>query len=97
MKREDVLSARLEADVTDLNRLLAEGQELLEESLCEDAIARFDQCLLKDPYLATAIEGQATAHERLGHHEIASDLREQAALIRRELWQQHETSEAVLG
>ena len=97
VKREDVLSARLEADVTDLNRLLAEGQELLEEGLCEEAIARFDQCLLKDPYLATAIEGQATAHERLDHCDIAADLREQAALIRRELWQQHEPSEAVLG
>ncbi|MBI3461441.1 MAG: universal stress protein [Planctomycetes bacterium] len=97
VKRQDVLSARLEADVTDLNRLLAEGQELLEEGLCEDAIGRFDQCLLKDPYLATAIEGQATAHERLGHHDVASDLREQAALIRRELWHQQPVEEAALG
>jgi nucleotide-binding universal stress UspA family protein len=96
VKREDVLSARLEADLSDLNRLIAEGQELLEQGAYEEAIGRFDQCLLKDPYLARAIEGQAAAHEQLGHADVAADLREQAALIRRELWQ-HEPSEAVLG
>jgi nucleotide-binding universal stress UspA family protein len=97
VKREDVLSTRLEADLSDLNRLVADGQELLEQGQYEEAIGRFDQCLLKDPYLAPAIEGQATAHERLGRSDVAADLREQAALIRRELWQQPEPSEAVLG
>ena len=97
VKREDVLSARLDSDLGDIKRLLAEGQELLEQGLYDDAISRFDQCLLKDPYLATAVEGLAAAHERLGHTDLAADLEEQAALIRRELWPQHEPSEAVLG
>lgn len=97
VKREDVLSARLESELADINRLLAEGQELLEQGLYEEAIGRFDQCLLKDPYLANAVEGLATAHERLGHHDQAADLHEQAALIRRELWKQQEAEAAVLG
>jgi nucleotide-binding universal stress UspA family protein len=97
VKRQDVLSARLESDLGDIKRLLAEGQELLEQGLVDDAIGRFDQCLLKDPYLAAAVEGLAAAHERLGHADIAADLHEQAALIRRELWPHHEPSEAVLG
>lgn len=97
VKREDVLAAKLEGELSDLNRLLVEGQELLEQGLYQEAIGRFDQCLLKDPYLATAIEGLATAHERLGHTDTAADLQEQAALIRRELWGQHESNEAVLG
>jgi nucleotide-binding universal stress UspA family protein len=97
VKREDVLSARLESDLGDIKRLLAEGEELLEQGLYDDAISRFDQCLLKDPYLVTAVEGLAAAHERLGHADIAGDLQEQAALIRRELWPQHEPVEAVLG
>jgi nucleotide-binding universal stress UspA family protein len=97
VKREDVLSAKLEGEVSDLNRLLIEGQELLEQGLYQEAIGRFDQCLLKDPYLATAVEGLATAHERLGHADTAADLHEQAALIRRELWHAREPSEAVLG
>jgi nucleotide-binding universal stress UspA family protein len=88
VKREDVLPARLESDLSELNRLLEEGRELLELDRYEEAISRFDQCLLKDPYLAPAIEGQADAHERLGHVNIAADLREQAALVRRELWKQ---------
>jgi nucleotide-binding universal stress UspA family protein len=97
VKREDVLSARLESELGDIKRLLAEGQELLEQGLYDDAISRFDQCLLKDPYLVGAVEGLAAAHERLGHTDIAADLQEHAALIRRELWPQHEPSEAVLG
>jgi nucleotide-binding universal stress UspA family protein len=97
VKREDVLAARLESELGDIKRLLAEGQSLLDQGLYDDAISHFDQCLLKDPYLAVAIEGLAAAHERLGHTELAADLEEQAALIRRELWPQHEPSEAVLG
>lgn len=87
VKREDVLSARLESEVADLSRLVAEGEELLAAGNYEEAIQRFDQCLLKDPYLVSAVEGQAAAHEALGHQHQATELREQAALIRRELWQ----------
>jgi nucleotide-binding universal stress UspA family protein len=97
VKREDVLSAKLEGEVGDLNRLLVEGEEFLEQGLYQEAIGRFDQCLLKDPYLATAVEGLASAHEHLGHTDTAADLHEQATLIRRELWRQHEPTEAVLG
>jgi nucleotide-binding universal stress UspA family protein len=88
VKREDVLLDRLGGDLSDLNRLVAEGQELLELGQYDAAIGRFDECLLKDPYLATAIEGQATAHEQLGHYDVASHLREHAQLIRHKLWQQ---------
>jgi nucleotide-binding universal stress UspA family protein len=95
VKREDVLAARLESDIADLNRLIAEGEALLAQGQYEEAMQRFDQCLLKDPFLATAVEGQAAAHEGLGHHVQATDLREQAALIRRELWQQPAPHEAV--
>jgi nucleotide-binding universal stress UspA family protein len=97
VKRDDVLSARLEADLGDLNRLVSEGQSLLEKGQFEEAIGRFDQCLLKDPYLATAIDGLAAAHEGLGHHTVAVDLREQANLIRRELWHHRESGETMLA
>ncbi len=96
VKREDVVSARLQAELSDLNRLVGEGQQLIEQGQYEEAISRFDQCLLKNPYLATAIEGQATAHERLGPNDVSADLREQATQIRHQLWQ-HEPSEAVFG
>jgi tetratricopeptide (TPR) repeat protein len=95
LKREDVLSARLESDLADLNRLLIEGQELLDQGQFEEAIGKFDQCLLKDPYLAPAVEGLASAHEQLGHHDRATELHGHAELIRRELWQQQEPSVAV--
>jgi nucleotide-binding universal stress UspA family protein len=97
VKREDVLSTRLVADLDELNRLLAEGDELIGQGKYEEAIGRFDQCLLKDPYLPAAIEGLASAHERLGHHAQAADLREQADLIRRELWRTPAHEPAVLG
>jgi CBS domain-containing protein len=85
---QPVLAAKLEVEVGDINRLLAEGQELLDEGRYKEAISRFDQCLLKDPYLATAIDGEAAAYERLGQSEMSADLHERAALIRRELWHQ---------
>ena len=99
VKREDVLSAKLEVEVDDINRLLAEGQELLDAGRYDEAISRFDQCLLKDPYLATAIDGEAAAYERLGQSEISAELHERATLIRRELWQQreHEPEPAVVS
>jgi nucleotide-binding universal stress UspA family protein len=93
VKREDVLTARLGADVDELNELVADGESLLAQCRYQEAIERFDQCLLKDPYLAIAIEGQAAAHEGLGHETQAADLREQAALIRRELWKEEKPVE----
>jgi nucleotide-binding universal stress UspA family protein len=97
VKREDVLSARLESELAEIKGWMAEGQELLEQGMYDNAISRFDQCLLRAPYLVTAIEGLAAAHERLGHSYVAADLQEQADLVRRELWPQREPSEAVLG
>jgi nucleotide-binding universal stress UspA family protein len=97
VKREDILTTRIESEIGEIKRLLAEGHEFVEQGQYDSAISRFDQCLLKDPYLAAAIEGLAAAHERLGHADVAADLHEQAALIRCELWSQHEPSETVLG
>jgi universal stress protein E len=97
VKREDVLAARLESELGDIKRWLEEGQELLEQGMYEDAMSRFDQCLLKNPYLVAAIEGLAAAHERLGHAEVAAELQEQAALVHRELGTQREPNKAVLG
>lgn len=96
LKREDVLSARLEAELADLNRLLAEGNELMDEERYDEAIGRFDQCLLKDPYFIPAIEGLANVHERLGHETQAADLRGQAALIRQQLWRQQPAEQAAI-
>jgi nucleotide-binding universal stress UspA family protein len=97
VKREDVLTAKVEAELADISRLFAEGEQLMEEGLYEEAVGRFDQCLFKNPYFANAVEGLALAHERLGHAELAADLHEQASLIRRELWQQAGPQEPVLG
>lgn len=97
VKHEDVMCTRLEADLAELNRLLTEGQALLDEGRYEEAVDRFDQCLLKDPYGVPAVEGLATAHERLGHHQQATDLHKQAELIRHQLCRQQPAPEAVLG
>jgi Flp pilus assembly protein TadD len=96
VKREDVLSARLEAELADIHQALTEGRNLLEHARYDQAMARFNECLLQDPYSAAAMEGLAAAHEHLGHASQAADLREQAALIRQELWAER-PAEAVLG
>jgi nucleotide-binding universal stress UspA family protein len=94
VKHEDVASARLE--LGDIKRWLDEGHQLHRLGMYEDAIGRFDQCLLKDPYLVAALEGQAAAHEQLGHTDLAADLRQQAELIRRELWHEPAPVEAAV-
>jgi universal stress protein E len=88
VKREDVLATKSEAEVGEISQWLAEGRRLLDQARYEEALTRFDRCLLRDPYLATAIELAGTAHERLGNQEMAHELRTQAELIRHRLWQQ---------
>jgi nucleotide-binding universal stress UspA family protein len=97
VNRENVLSERMQGEIMEINELLGEARGFLEAGRYEEALCRFDQCLLKDPYLASAIEGQADAHERLGHPEIAAPLREQADLIRRELWHQRNKTMSFAG
>lgn len=87
VKKEEVLIAQLEQNITDIQVAYQEGQELLAQGFAPEALARFEQCLRIDPYFAYALEGQAAAHERLGHKEQAELCRKQAELIRRELWE----------
>ena len=54
---------------------------------------RFEQCLRMDPYFAHALEGKAAVHERLGHAEQAEQCRNQATMIRQQLWEQRVQAE----
>lgn len=96
VKRESMMSAQLENELSEIRQMLADAEALVEQGDYENAIGKFDQCLLKDPFLAPAIDGLAAAHERLGHFEVAADLQEQAALVRRELWPQRDSESLAI-
>ncbi len=85
---EQVALDRLQQNVDDINASYREGQACLARGLHEEALARFEHCLRLSPYFAPALEGKAATHDRLGHPEQAERCRQQAGLLRRELWNQ---------
>jgi nucleotide-binding universal stress UspA family protein len=94
VKRDAILTARLEQTIADINTAMHEGLELMSEGFCHEAIARFQQCLHIDPHFAHAHEALAEAFDRVGQPERAAECRRQAELIRQMLWDQ-ETTAAV--
>jgi Flp pilus assembly protein TadD len=78
--------------ITDINSAFEEGRELLAQGFCQEAIARFEQCLCVDPHFAHAVEAKAEAFERLGRAEEAEQCRKLAEMIQRELWEQRVTA-----
>jgi Flp pilus assembly protein TadD len=93
VKRVQVLVPDIANKIADINAAFEEGQALLAQGFCQEAIARFDQCLSIDSRCADAIEAKARALDRLGRREEAHDCRKLAETIRRELWEQRVTTE----
>jgi nucleotide-binding universal stress UspA family protein len=92
-KRVQVLVPDVANKIADINAAFEEGQALLAQGFCQEAIARFDQCLSIDSRCADAIEGKAEAFDRLGRREQADECGKLAETIRRELWEQRVTTE----
>ena len=92
MKRVQVLAPDIANKIADINAAFEEGQALLAQGFCQEAIALFDQCLGIDSRCADAIEGKAEAFERLGHRKEADECRKLAETIRRELMEQWVTA-----
>lgn len=86
VKEEDVVEELFQGDVSTINNLLAGGQELLASGAHEAAQARFRQVLVRDRFNVAALEGLATACERLGQTEEAVFRRRRAAMIRQQTW-----------
>jgi nucleotide-binding universal stress UspA family protein len=92
VKRMQVLVPDASQKIADINTAFEEGQALLAEGFCQEAIAQFDGCLRIDSRCADAVEAKADALERLGHQEQAAECRKMAETIRRELWEQRVTA-----
>lgn len=92
VKREQVMTVHLEQNIADINAAFQEGQELLAQGFCQEALSQFERCLQLDPHFAHALEAKAETHERMGHAEQAAEYRKLADLIRQELWDQQATA-----
>jgi nucleotide-binding universal stress UspA family protein len=91
-KRVQVLVPDIANKIADINAAFEEGQALLAQGFCQEAVARFDQCLNIDSRCADAIEAKAEALDRLGHREGADECRKLAETIRQELSEQRVTA-----
>jgi nucleotide-binding universal stress UspA family protein len=91
-KRVQVLVPDITSKIADINAAFEEGQALLAQGFCKEAIARFDQCLGIDSRCADAIEAKAEALDRLGRCQQADESRKLADTIRRELSDQRVTA-----
>jgi nucleotide-binding universal stress UspA family protein len=91
-KSVQVLAPDVAKKISDINAAFEEGQALLTQGFCQEAVARFDQCLSIDPRCADAIEAKAEAFDRLGRRGDADECRKLAEAIRRELWEQRVTA-----
>jgi nucleotide-binding universal stress UspA family protein len=87
-----VLVPDIAEKIADITAAFEEGQDLLTQGFCQEAIARFDQCLSMDSRCADAIEAKAEALERLGRREQAANCRKLAEAIRRELSEERVTA-----
>lgn len=92
-KRVQVLVPDLSQKIADINAAFEEGQALLTQGFCQEAIVRFDQCLSIDARCVDAIEAKAEALDRLDRREQADECRQLAETIRRDLWEQRATVE----
>jgi universal stress protein E len=92
VKRVQVLVPEVAKKIADINAAFEEGQALLNQGFCREAIERFDQCLGIDSRCADAVEAKAEAFERLGCPEQAEECRKLAETIRRELWEARVTA-----
>ena len=84
-KRVPVLVPEVAKKLAGSNAALEEGHALLAQGFCQEAIARFDQCLSIDSYCAEAITAKAEALDRLGRREQADECYKLAETIRQEL------------
>jgi nucleotide-binding universal stress UspA family protein len=91
-KRVQVLVPDIANKIADINAAFEEGQALLGQGYCQEAIVRFEQCLSIDSRCADAIEAKAEALDRLGRREQADECRKLAESIRRELAEQRVTA-----
>jgi nucleotide-binding universal stress UspA family protein len=92
VKRVQVLVPDAVQKTDDVNAAFAEGQELLADGFCQEAIARFDQCVAIDSRCADAVEAKAEALERLGNRQQAEECHKVAEMIRQDFWQQRVTA-----
>jgi nucleotide-binding universal stress UspA family protein len=92
LKRMRALAPDVAAKLADIHTAFAEGQSLLTQGFCPEAIARFDQCLSIDARCVDALEAKAEALDRLGRPEQADECRKLAESIRRELEEQRVTA-----
>lgn len=82
VKAEDAVRLELEAEIADIEKQWACGQELLKKGLPGDAIHQFQNCLIKDKFHVPALQGMADAHARMGHREEAEKCSRAADCIR---------------
>jgi nucleotide-binding universal stress UspA family protein len=84
VKQEDAVEELFRGTLDDIDRLMAEGRELLTAGAYDTAKAKFRQVLARNPFQVGAVEGLAEAHERLGNREEADTYRRRAGRLRRQ-------------
>jgi nucleotide-binding universal stress UspA family protein len=84
VKQEDAVEELFRGNLEDINRLTAEGRELLSRGSHDAARAKFRQVLARNPFHVGAAEGLAEAHEQLGNREEADRYRRRAGQLRRQ-------------
>jgi nucleotide-binding universal stress UspA family protein len=85
VSEEDILTARLNRAVDNIQRRMQEGETLLKAGYALEALAEYEQCLLDEPTYARAWDGMADAFEALGDLYKADRCRESAHRIRDKL------------
>jgi universal stress protein E len=92
VKRMHVLTPDIAKKIADINVAFEEGQALLAQGFCQEAIARFDECLAIDARCTDAIEAKAEGFDRLRRQDQADECRKLAETIRQELSEQRVTA-----
>jgi nucleotide-binding universal stress UspA family protein len=78
VKDDDVIEELFQVEVRLINKLVAEGRELLVGGAHEAARAKFRQALTHNPFHVGATTGLAEVHEKLGNQDLARYYRRRA-------------------
>jgi phosphohistidine swiveling domain-containing protein len=81
VKREQVMAVHLEQNIADINAAFQEGQELLAQGFCKEALSQFERCLQLDPHFAHEFQPGEILLAPMTSPEYVFAMRKAAAVI----------------
>ncbi|WP_430816785.1 universal stress protein [Carboxylicivirga sp. RSCT41] len=85
-KSENILNLKMEKDISDIERLMANAKKLEEAGFYDDSIQQLNLCLKINDLHLPAIYALARIYDKVGDNDLANDYEQKGEEILRRLW-----------